>query len=205
MIKEVFLYEQKYLLKIKECEDALRFFKGSIIEASDVLNELILDGLNIDEISKARMKNKYFDLLKKEPLKVDLSFIEIYGDIGGKKKKINNVKTCYVCKDMLLEIEFGFTTRVSNGREEVQSYCRKCANEYGKNRWKEVNSKNDSFKEKSNLRRKNLYEEQKKDSEFVDYRRAISKKHYDIKNNDIEWRKKENERVRLYRLNKKKK
>ena len=54
-----------------------------------------------------------------------------------------------------------------------------------------------ALKDKNNLRRKILYEKQKKDPEFVAYRRAIAKKHYDIKNNDEEWRKKENERIRL--------
>jgi hypothetical protein len=192
-------YEQKYFLKIEECKRVLFRFNDSFIQASDVINELILDGIDIDKMHHNLIRIKYFNLRKYEPSKVSLSFIE-NGSKEDKRGKINNVKTCYVCRDMLLEMEFGITTRNSNGKQESQSYCKNCANEYGKKRWKEVNSKNTALKDKNNLLRKILYEKQKKDPEYVAYRRAIAKKHYDIKNNNEEWRKKENERIRLYKL-----
>ena len=143
-------YEQKYFLKIEECKRVLFRFNDSFIEASDVINELILDGIDIDKMHHNLIRIKYFNLRKYEPSKVSLSFIE-NGSKEDKRGKINNVKTCYVCRDMLLEMEFGITTRNSNGKQESQSYCKNCANEYGKKRWKEVNSKNTALKDKNNI------------------------------------------------------
>lgn len=188
-----------YQSKINYCNKILFNYDQSLISSFDVIHDLILEGFKLDEIDGKKIKKKYFEIVKQQPFFVSFEYIE--KDI--KEFDTIGVQTCIVCKEMLSESEFGITTRTTNGKQAFQSYCKKCSNEYGKKRWKEVNSKNSEYKNKSNKRRKILYEAQKQNDEFIQYRRLVSKNNYLLKRKNIEWVEKEKERMKQYRLRKK--
>lgn len=189
-----------YLLKINQAKKFLLLKKETgIVEAEDIIHDLIIDGFKIEEIDYKKIKGKFFEFFKTQSLNTQLNFLEI----KNKKQLIIRDKTCFICKEMLKESEFGVYTRASNGKKYLQSYCIKCNNEHSKKMWHEVYSKDYLIKDKNNLRRKILYEKQKKNPEFMENRRLVAKSHYENKKNCPEWRKKENERFRLYRLRKK--